>query len=115
MVHAPADAQFRAPFCGAAGRLGSRQMDGNGGSEPAAGVEFDPTRMFPDSAHTLIGRIELEWLEAGAERVVARIPVEGNTQPFGILHGGATAALCETVASFGAGLRAGPERTVVGV
>jgi uncharacterized protein (TIGR00369 family) len=83
--------------------------------DAAGGNEFDPARMFPDIGDTLIGRIEMEWLEAGPDRVVARIPVAGNTQPYGLLHGGATAALCETVASFGAGLRAGPERVVVGI
>jgi uncharacterized protein (TIGR00369 family) len=90
-------------------------MDPDHQVEPTGEAEFDPGRLFPDIASTLIGRIELEWLESGPDRVVARIPVEGNTQPYGLLHGGATAALCETVASFGAGLRAGPERTVVGI
>ena len=90
-------------------------MDGDGKAETTAETAFDPIQMFPDAAGTLMGRIELEWVEAGPDRVVARIPVEGNVQPYGLLHGGATAALCETVASFGAGLRAGPERTVVGI
>jgi uncharacterized protein (TIGR00369 family) len=43
------------------------------------------------------------------------MPVEGNIQPFGLLHGGATAALCETVASLGALLSAGEGRTAVGI
>jgi 1,4-dihydroxy-2-naphthoyl-CoA hydrolase len=90
-------------------------MDADPQAERTANPAFDPIQMFPDAAGTLMGRIELEWVEAGPDRVVARIPVNGNTQPYGILHGGATAALCETVASFGAGLRAGPERTVVGI
>jgi uncharacterized protein (TIGR00369 family) len=90
-------------------------MDPDHQVEPTGEPAFDPGRLFPDIASTLIGRIELEWLESDPDRVVARIPVEGNTQPYGLLHGGATAALCETVASFGAGLRAGPERTVVGI
>jgi len=63
----------------------------------------------------LATRLGIEWVELGAERVVARMPVEGNTQPYGILHGGATAALCETVASFGTAVAAGPERLPVGV
>ena len=60
-------------------------------------------------------RLGIEWIEMSGDRTVARIPVEANTQPYGILHGGATAALCETVASFGAALRAGPDRIVVGI
>ncbi|MGH2812922.1 MAG: PaaI family thioesterase, partial [Actinomycetota bacterium] len=38
------------------------------------------------------------------ERLVARVPVEGNTQPYGLFHGGASAALAETLASVGAWL-----------
>jgi uncharacterized protein (TIGR00369 family) len=64
---------------------------------------------------TLIERLGIEILEAGPERVVARMPVAGNVQPFGLLHGGATAALCETVASVGASLAAAPQRTAVGI
>jgi 1,4-dihydroxy-2-naphthoyl-CoA hydrolase len=68
-----------------------------------------------DVSGTLLEKLGLEFLEAGPERVVARIPIQGNTQPYGILHGGATASLCETVASYGAALSAGPERVVVGM
>jgi uncharacterized protein (TIGR00369 family) len=42
--------------------------------------------------------------EASAERVVGTMPVEGNTQPYGLLHGGASAVLAETLASYGAAL-----------
>lgn len=52
----------------------------------------------------LMDRMGLEWIEASAEKVVARIPVEGNTQPYGLFHGGASAALAETLASVGAWL-----------
>ena len=48
-------------------------------------------------------------------RVVATMPVEGNEQPYGLLHGGATCALVESVGSWAAALNAGPERRVVGV
>ncbi len=69
----------------------------------------------PPFAGTLIERLGIEIVEAGPDRVVARMPVDGNTQPYGLLHGGATASLCETVASFGTALAAGPGRLVVGV
>jgi uncharacterized protein (TIGR00369 family) len=53
--------------------------------------------------------------EATPERVVATMPVEGNTQPDGFLHGGATMSLIESIASVGGALFAGwPERLVVG-
>lgn len=60
-------------------------------------------------------KLGLEWLEVSPERIVARIPVETNTQPYGLLHGGATAALCETIGSFGAAFVAGPESLPVGI
>jgi uncharacterized protein (TIGR00369 family) len=69
----------------------------------------------PPFAGTLIERLGIEIVEAGPDRVVAQMPVEGNTQPYGLLHGGATASLCETVASFGTALAAGPGRLVVGI
>ncbi|GAA1339271.1 hotdog fold thioesterase [Arthrobacter roseus] len=50
-----------------------------------------------------------------AERVVATMPVEGNQQVAGILHGGASVALAETLGSFAAAVHAGPDRRAVGV
>ncbi|NUW39741.1 PaaI family thioesterase [Nonomuraea rhodomycinica] len=64
---------------------------------------------------TLPQRMGIEFVEAGAERVVARMPVEGNTQPYGLLHGGASAVLAETLGSVGAAIHAGPERIAVGI
>ncbi|WP_253781006.1 PaaI family thioesterase [Nonomuraea roseoviolacea] len=64
---------------------------------------------------TLPERMGIEFVEAGAERVVARMPVEGNTQPYGLLHGGASAVLAETLGSVGAAIHAGPERIAVGI
>ncbi|WP_428834591.1 PaaI family thioesterase [Nonomuraea maheshkhaliensis] len=57
----------------------------------------------------------IEFLEAGPERVVGRMPVEGNTQPYGLLHGGASAVLAETLGSVGAAVHAGPDRIAVGI
>ena len=67
------------------------------------------------AAGTLIERLGIEFVEAGPERFVARMPVAGNTQPYGVLHGGATAALCETLASMGTVIVVGPEALVVGI
>lgn len=50
--------------------------------------------------------------ELSAEKVVGSIPVEGNTQPFGILHGGASAVLLETLASMGAIAHGYPDNKV---
>jgi uncharacterized protein (TIGR00369 family) len=63
----------------------------------------------------LAERLGIEWVAISGDRVVARMPVEGNVQPYGILHGGATAALCETVGSVGTALHAGLDKEVVGI
>jgi uncharacterized protein (TIGR00369 family) len=47
-------------------------------------------------------RMGIRIVEATPERVVATMPVEGNTQPYGLLHGGASCVLAETVGSIGA-------------
>lgn len=51
---------------------------------------------------TIIGTLGIEFLETGADRVVATMPVNSAThQPFGLLHGGASVVLAESVASIG--------------
>jgi uncharacterized protein (TIGR00369 family) len=67
------------------------------------------------SAGALGTRMGVEVEEASAERVVAGMPVEGNTQPYGLLHGGASAVLAETIGSVGAMLHGGPHKVAVGV
>jgi uncharacterized protein (TIGR00369 family) len=57
----------------------------------------------------------IEVLEAAPDRLVARMPVAGNRQPYGLLHGGANVVLAETVGSIAAALHAGPERFPVGI
>src|SRR3954466_9453125 len=47
-------------------------------------------------------RMGITIIEASPERVVATMPVEGNTQPYGLLHGGASCVLAETVGAIGA-------------
>jgi len=80
-------------------------------SDAGPAPEFDPL-----TVHAAIhDRLGIEVLEASADRVVGRMPVEGNTQPHGLLHGGASCVLAESLASVAAGLHAGPGRFVVGV
>jgi 1,4-dihydroxy-2-naphthoyl-CoA hydrolase len=67
------------------------------------------------SAGHLGARMGVQILEASAERVVGTMPVEGNTQPYGLLHGGASAVLAETLGSVGAMLHGGPHKLAVGV
>ena len=68
---------------------------------------------FPPSA--LSERMGIAVTSATPERVTGTMPIEGNTQPFGVLHGGASAVLAETLASVGATLHAGPGRAGAGI
>jgi uncharacterized protein (TIGR00369 family) len=65
--------------------------------------------------NSLMKRMGIEVLETSAQRLVARMPVEGNTQPYGLLHGGASVVLAETLGSIGSALHAGPDRVAVGL
>ena len=57
----------------------------------------------------------IEITEASPDRVVGTMPVEGNTQPYGLLHGGASVVLAESLGSIGAALHAGRDRIAVGI
>ncbi|WGL53909.1 hotdog fold thioesterase [Nocardioides sp. BP30] len=61
---------------------------------------------MPHGMGGLNDKMGVELLEASPERVVATMPVEGNTQPYGLLHGGASIALAETLGSVGSGMHA---------
>lgn len=60
-------------------------------------------------------KMGIEILEASPQKLVARMPVEGNTQPMGLLHGGASVVLAESLGSIGTQLHAGIHRKIVGV
>ena len=60
-------------------------------------------------------KLGVVFVEASPERIVATMPVEGNRQPFGLLHGGASIALGETLGSTIAALNCPPDRQAVGV
>lgn len=63
----------------------------------------------------LAQRCGVRLTECTPERVAASMPVQGNRQPFGLLHGGASAMLAETIGSVHATMLAGPGRVAVGV
>lgn len=63
----------------------------------------------------LATRMGIVLVSATADTVVATMPVAGNTQPFGLLHGGASITLAETAASVAASLHAGEGRMAVGI
>jgi 1,4-dihydroxy-2-naphthoyl-CoA hydrolase len=77
-------------------------------SDASRSSEEAPSHAFGDK----LGIVIDEW---SAERVVATMPVAGNTQPDGWLHGGATCSLIESIASLGAaGIAGWPEKSVMG-
>ncbi|MFG2831494.1 PaaI family thioesterase [Streptomyces sp. NPDC048434] len=77
------------------------------------GLGLDLPALF--SAGHLGERMSVQVTEAAPERVVGTMPVEGNTQPYGLLHGGASAVLAETLGSVGSMLHGGPTKVAVGV
>lgn len=70
---------------------------------------------MPQGMGRLNEKMGVELLEISAERIVATMPVEGNTQPFGLLHGGASVVLAETLGSIGSAVHAYPAKIAVGV
>lgn len=60
-------------------------------------------------------KLGIQVVDFDPDRLVATMPVAGNEQPFGLLHGGATCALVETIGSAAAAVGAGPGKQVVGI
>ncbi len=68
------------------------------------------------SADTMVSRIGISYTEIGKDFIVATMPVDSRTyQPFGLLHGGASAALIETLGSVAANLAVGEDEYCVGI
>ncbi len=90
------------------------ELDGAGraGQDSAAEIIEGFARL---SEGTLPSRMGIAVTAASAERVVGTMPVDGNIQPYGLLHGGASCVLAESLGSLGAALQAGPGRFAVGI
>ncbi|MDR1914741.1 MAG: Cof-type HAD-IIB family hydrolase [Clostridiales bacterium] len=68
------------------------------------------------ASHALMGYLGIQYTYASEDRVEATMPVDERTrQPFGILHGGATLALAETVAGLGSMILCRPDESMVGM
>ena len=81
-------------------------------------ADLDPElydRLIASGGGALTRKMGIEFLELGAERSVARMPVEGNTQVIGLLHGGAHVVLGESLGSISSAIHAGPGRYAVGI
>jgi uncharacterized protein (TIGR00369 family) len=84
----------------------------------APDAPIDPAEyvaQMPQGMGALNDRMGIELVEVSAQRVVGTMPVEGNTQPYGLLHGGASVVLAETLGSVGSALHGAPDRLSVGV
>ncbi|MEU5849366.1 PaaI family thioesterase [Saccharopolyspora shandongensis] len=72
-------------------------------------------RVLTAAEEQLTALMGIEIVEWAPDRVVGTMPVAGNRQPYGLLHGGANAVLAETVGSIAAALHAGDDRIAVGL
>lgn len=83
---------------------------------PAQQTIFDEAHRRWQGTDELLGdRMGIEVTDNDPNHLVATMPVAGNRQPYGLLHGGASAVLAETVGSWAAALLAGPDNIAVGV
>lgn len=113
--------------------LSLERLDGEHGGHAAPAVDGVPARAHPTStglwhgspdldhankasARSAIGHLGIELTELGAEHLVGRMPVDSRTrQPFGILHGGASVLLAETLVSCAATFVVAPGKAAVGM
>jgi 1,4-dihydroxy-2-naphthoyl-CoA hydrolase len=83
-------------------------------AQPAERIWYDvpsPAAANELSGRSLIGLLGIEFVEVGEDYLTARMPVDDRTrQPVGILHGGASVALAETLASWAATLTVDPDQ-----
>ncbi len=85
--------------------------------EIEAGLEEKVASMMKRADKTLLNSLGIEFTLLSKSRLLAQMPVDERTrQPFGLLHGGASVALAETLASVGGWLNVeGPGKAVVGI
>lgn len=70
---------------------------------------------FANGGGALAKKMGIEFDILGADYSVARMPVEGNTQVVGILHGGAHVVLGESLGSLSSAIHGGPDHIAVGI
>jgi len=81
-------------------------------------ADMDPelvTRLVETGGGELAQKMGIVFLELSAEKSVATMPVEGNRQVVGLLHGGAHVVLAESLGSMSSAVHAGPGRIAVGI
>ena len=72
-------------------------------------------RLIETGGGELAQKMGIEFLELSAELSIARMPVEGNRQVVGLLHGGAHVVLAESLGSMSSAIHGGPDRIAVGI
>jgi len=72
-------------------------------------------RLVTSGGGELAVKMGIEFLELSASHSVATMPVEGNRQVVGLLHGGAHVVLAESLGSVSSAIHAGPGRFAVGI
>ncbi len=80
--------------------------------------DLDPalmSRIMDTGGGELSKKMGIEFLELSAELSIARMPVAGNTQVVGLLHGGAHVVLGESLGSISSAIHGGPSRYAVGI
>ena len=80
--------------------------------------DLDPElyeRLVSSEGGALARKMGMVFDELSASRSVGRMPVEGNTQVIGLLHGGAHVVLAETLGSVSSAIHAGPGHYAVGI
>ena len=80
--------------------------------------DLDPElveRLVATGGGDLCRKMGIEFHELSAERSIATMPVEGNTQVIGLLHGGAHVVLGESLGSISSAVHGGPDRYAVGI
>ncbi|MCW2524218.1 MAG: entH, partial [Frankiales bacterium] len=83
---------------------------------PAQQAIFDGlSKRWEGTSELLADRLGIEITDLDPSRLVATMPVAGNRQPYGVLHGGASAVLAETLGSVAAALLAGPDNIAMGI
>jgi 1,4-dihydroxy-2-naphthoyl-CoA hydrolase len=84
--------------------------------DTVAPVTTAPPPWIPaEKLSPLDDKLGIRITDYNPDRMVATMPVAGNEQPFGLLHGGASCALMETIGSWAGALHAGPDKQVVGI
>jgi uncharacterized protein (TIGR00369 family) len=85
---------------------------------PLFPADMDPElveRLIATGGGELAVKMGIELLEISAERSIATMPVAGNRQVVGLLHGGAHVVLAESLGSMSSAIHAGPGRIAVGI